>query len=553
MISYENINAELISEGTYGITYKIKKENDLYCIKQYKQNNNIHITKGFADDMIRDIIHNSMSYSKISLFGINYKKKYIVMTYYPQTISAYIRDNKFIQTKEWLHDLKTQILTQAYILHSHGFVHSDIKLENILYQKMPSGENKFTLCDFGLTEYYGYPRIIKDHQCTEYFKIKNDTATSTNETNNTVIHDIYSIGACIYYLTTGIMNGYSHHITYDILKANKYVIEQFIQIKEICKFIVPELNHNTKSILGIKSYLKPIERKNTHAIIAKVGQLFPFHISSTKASKFSLSNKLFNKLCIKSNVANYTFKEIYDKYNEINYLDDMYAVYRNHKLSKPNGSSNNKYTIKYNIIELYFETKSSIETLLFSFHLCDMIEADNLNKNSANIILNLTFKILEYQSFHQRNMTENTIIDLETILIHNLYTKQSKFIPVGFLVYYYITKIAKTYPLTYYSLLGQLESISLSMAILFFIDYTNVYEIMTELTYADICYHIVDISLDFILNGTFIHYTDIESPYSQCIINQCRSNAHRMTTDTILFKIIENTDLYSYLTNSLGM
>ena len=131
MISYENINAELISEGTYGITYKIKKENDLYCIKQYKQNNNIHITKGFADDMIRDIIHNSMSYSKISLFGINYKKKYIVMTYYPQTISAYIRDNKFIQTKEWLHDLKTQILTQAYILHSHGFGSAWADLESM--------------------------------------------------------------------------------------------------------------------------------------------------------------------------------------------------------------------------------------------------------------------------------------------------------------------------------------------------------------------------------------------------------------------------------------
>jgi serine/threonine protein kinase len=553
MISYENINAELISEGTYGITYKIKKENDLYCIKQYKQNNNAHTTKGLADDMIRDIIHNIMSYSKISLFGINYKKKYIVMTYYPQTISSYIRDNKFIQTKEWLNDLKIQILTQLYILHSHGFVHSDIKLENILYQKMPTGENKFTLCDFGLTEYYGYPRIIKDHQCTEYFKIKNDTATSNDHTNNTVNSDIYSIGACIYYLTSGLMNGYSNHITYDILKANKYVIEQFIQIKELCKFILPELNHNTKSILGIKSYLKPIERKNTHAIIAKVGQLFPFHISATNASNFSLSYKLFNKLYIKSNVANYTFKEIYDKYNEINYLDDMYSIYRNHKLSKPNGLSSNKYHIKYNIIELYFDTKASIETIFFAFHLSDMLDVANLTKSSSTIIFNLTFKILEYQSFHQRNITENTIIDLETILIHNLYTKQSKFIPVGFLVYYYITKIAKTYPLTYYSLLGQLESISLSMAILFFIDYTSVYQTMTELTYADICYHIVDISLDFILNGTFINYTNTELPYSQDIINQCRSNACRMTNDTILFKIIENIDLYSYLTNSVGM
>ena len=553
MISYENINAELISEGTYGITYKIKKDNDIYCIKQYKQKNSVNnLSKGFADDMIRDITHNISSYSKISLFGINYEKKYIIMTYYPQTISVYINDNKFTQNTEWLNDFKTQILTQVYILHSHGFVHSDIKLENILYKKMPTGENKFTLCDFGLTEYYGYPRIIKDYQCTEYFKIEKDVAP-IDETNNTINTDIYSIGACIYYLTSGLINGYSHHITYDTLKSNKYTIEQFIQMKELCKFILPELAHNTKSILGIKSYLKPNERKNTNAIISKVGQIFPFHISLTKAFKFNLSCKLFNKLLIKRNVANYTFQEIYEKRNEISYLDDMYSVYRNYKIRKPNGSPKNKYTIKYNILEIYLDTKSSIESLFFSFHLTDMLDVVFLNKNSANIIINFTFKILEYQSFRQKNINENTITDLETILINNVYSKQSIFIPIGFLIYYYITKIAQTYPVTYYSLLGQLESIALSMAILFFIDYTYVYQTMIDLTYADICYHIVVISLDFILNETFIRFPKEEISYLQSIIHQCRINACKMTNDTIIFKIIEDENLYACLTNSMSM
>ena len=544
MISYENINAELIAEGTYGITYKIKKDNDIYCIKQYKHN---IASKGFADDMIRDITHNNnTSYSKISLLGINYKKKYIIMSYYPQTISAYIHDNKFTQNTEWLNDFKTQIVTQVYILHSHGFIHSDIKLENILYKKMPTGENKFTLCDYGLTEYYGYPRIIKDYQCTEYYKIKADSE------NNTINADIYSIGACIYYLTSGLINGYSHHITYDLLKLNKHTIEQFIQIKELCKFILPELAHNTKSILGIKSYLKPNERKNTNAIISKVGQIFPCHISLLKASKFSLSCKIFNTLQMKGNTANYTFQEIYEKHNEIAYLDDMYSVYRNHIISTPNGSSSNKYTIKYNILEIYLDTKASIESLFFSFHLVDMLDALHLNKSSANIIINFTFKIVEYQSFHQKNITENTITDIETILINNLYTKQSNFIPIGFFIYYYITKIVHTYPLTYYILLGELESIALSMAILFFIDYIDEYQNVAELTYANICYHIVDLSLDFILNGTFV-YPTTEISYTQCIINQCCTNACKMTNNPIIFKIIENTDLYTYLTNSLSI
>jgi hypothetical protein len=182
-----------------------------------------------------------------------------------------------------------------------------------------------------------------------------------------------------------------------------------------------------------------------------------------------------------------------------------------------------------------------------------MLDIENLSKNSANIIINFTFKILEYQSFRQRNITENTITDLETILINNLYTKQSNFIPIGFLIYYYITKIAQTYPLTYYTLLKQLESIALSMAILFFIDYANVYHTIINHTYADLCYHIVDISLDFILNGTFICHQNIELPYSQSIITQCRANACKMTNDKIIFKIIENTDLYAYLTNSMSM
>jgi hypothetical protein len=182
-----------------------------------------------------------------------------------------------------------------------------------------------------------------------------------------------------------------------------------------------------------------------------------------------------------------------------------------------------------------------------------MLDIENLSKNSANIIINFTFKILEYQSFRQRNITENTITDLETILINNLYTKQSNFIPIGFLIYYYITKIAQTYPLTYYTLLKQLESIALSMAILFFIDYANVYHTIINQTYADLCYHIVDISLDFILNGTFICHQNIERPYSQSIITQCRANACKMTNDKIIFKIIENTDLYAYLTNSMSM
>jgi hypothetical protein len=338
-----------------------------------------------------------------------------------------------------------------------------------------------------------------------------------------------------------------------MLKLNKYTIEQFIQMKELCKFILPELAHNTKSILGVKSYLKPNERKNTNAIISKVGQIFPFHISLTKASKFDLSCKLFNKLYIKRNIANYTFQEIYEKRNEISYLDDMYSIYRNYKIHKPNGLPTNKYTVKYNILELYLDTKSSIESLFFSFHLTDMLDIVSLNKNSANIIINFTFKILEYQSFRQKNINENTITDLETILINNVYSKQSTFIPIGFLIYYYITKIAQTYPITYYSLLGQLESIALSMAILFFIDYTCVYQTMTELTYADICYHIVDISLDFILNETFIHCPTDEISYLQSIIRQCRINAHKMTNDTILFKIIEDENLYACLTNSMSM
>ena len=140
------------------------------------------------------------------------------------------------------------------------------------------------------------------------------------------------------------------------------------------------------------------------------------------------------------------------------------------------------------------------------------------------------------------------IVKIETVIINNLHSKKAIFTPIGFFIYYYITKIAQTYPITYYSLLHKLESIALSITIILFMDYAPIYDNIDKLTYADLCYRIIDVSLDFILNGAFE-----SSIYSHLIIQQCKANIDKIKNNDIVLQLIKNDDLYSYLTNSVRM
>ena len=52
-----------------------------------------------------------------------------------------------------------QIIPSLKLLHSFGYSHGDLKLENICYRSTKKGQHKFTLIDFGVCQKFPKPGL----------------------------------------------------------------------------------------------------------------------------------------------------------------------------------------------------------------------------------------------------------------------------------------------------------------------------------------------------------------------------------------------------------
>jgi serine/threonine protein kinase len=127
----------------------------------------------------------------------------IIIDYYNHTLSDFIENHNFSAkhlTAIQITNIIPSLLNQLYNVHKTGFIHSDLKLDNILEKK-----GEICLCDWGLCEYYGYPKQLKTYQCTRYYKAP-DKRLSINV-------DLFSLGASLFYLFTGLSHGYRDNLT----------------------------------------------------------------------------------------------------------------------------------------------------------------------------------------------------------------------------------------------------------------------------------------------------------------------------------------------------
>lgn len=485
-----------IADGTYGKVYNVNYNNENKCLKEYKiPTDNF----GVSEDILKEIFHSTQIYSKISIVYVSPNFKFIIMDLFNGDLYDY-KKMYLTSNENIFKNISDQILKQLYIIHSHGFIHSDIKTSNILFNKT---NNIFTLCDFGLSEYYGFPCIKKKYICTEYF-----IAPSFGIHNN-INYDIYSLGATLFFYDN---NKFCEII--DNTKISNNVIKQLINY-----------NHevSSKKILDIHVCCNK-KQKYITKIIEKL-HLKEEHIEN---NYLKLNDNIFLNLTIKNNL--YKDYKFNDKHIfELEYLDDMFLTYLDRQFTFIYNEDIVNDKIK--LLKVHKEINTHLDTLFFAWYLLD--NSKYTNHNDVIIYFNLSCKLLEFNNIYKIDIDYDKIIQVEYNLISKFLNKELVFTPAIFYIYYFIYQIANDYFNQYYIEYRMLESIVLPIFILYLL---KPYKLYKKLSYVKLAYKIVLLSIDFILQKKINHkwYIILKTNIS-------------LLDDDMKLLIIENNELRNYL------
>lgn len=530
---YKELNK--ISKGTYGETFKVEFDNAYYCKKVYLIDDYRY---GYTDDFIREVLLLNNNITLLKLHDIYIEKfhednVFIVMDYYYYTLSDFIENSTFTLkhlTTAHITNFIPSLLYQLYNVHKLGFIHSDLKLDNILEKK-----GQVCICDWGLCEYYGYPKQKKLYQCSRYYK-----ATDRRQSINV---DLFSLGACIYYLFTGISVGYKETIIRDDIEKKSFVLRKI-------------LNNIEYSIL--KDLIKDErERPSAKRVLMQYYNFIPTYIDNhfekieilfNDCNKCVINNSYLhdeiysNKLNLKRvKLEKYTYNDVMNsKLYELEYLDDTFSYFYNvniqfDKINKCNQSALFKF-LKY-----YFLSYININTIFLSINIFNLIE-DKINftkyrlSDVIKIIINYSCKILECTSYNikLKNMELVNIPDIEIIIFNSFQNKNIEFIPYTFYIYYYITKIIQKYSEHYRNQLQRLESICLSLFFILIIDMAQI----NDTNLHSLSLNIVIQSIYFIKNDKF----DKTDEIIKIIIDNSK-----LIPKCYITSVVEDTPLRTYL------
>lgn len=530
---------ENISKGTYGETYKVEYNDVYFCKKVYITDDYQY---GLTDDFIREVLLLNENSTSLNIHDLCIKAEknddiYIIIDYYLYTLSDFIQNTNFTAkhlSYAQISNILPSLLYQLYNVHKIGFIHSDLKLDNILEKK-----GNICICDWGLTEYYGYPKQIKKYQCSRYFKAPDQRIS--------ISVDLYSLGACIFYLLTGISGRYKNVLTLHDIEKKEFYLKRYLNTNEynILKNLISNENNrlSAKKILINNYNFIPIYVHNNFEQIVK---LFG-NIQSNIVSDFYLYDYVFefNENFYRVKIERYTYNDLlYSKKFEIEYLDDTFTHFYNTKI---------KYNIKYEFnkmslmkfLKYYYLTCFSLQTLLLSIHIFNLIpEKINLDKYKLSdiikIIINYSSKLIEDTTFNFKlnNMQLCEIIDIDIIILNMFQNKEVEFLPYTFYIYYYLTKIIQQYSEYYRNELKNLESIVLSIFFITFIDLSY----LTDITLHNLSINIVIDSIYFLKNSKF----DNDNIITKSIFDN-----FKLIPNLYINKIIVDSNLRTYLCNSL--
>jgi len=451
---------QYLASGTFGMVYKVVLNNNApACQKMFLEADNKY---GTCQDILREIFHFSQSYSKLVIYDISPNFKSITVDLYDGDLYLNKKKKGLLLDSD-LMAIRSQLLEQLYLIHSHGFIHSDVKIANVLFK-----QNEYALCDFGLCEFYGFPGVRKPYICTEYFK------APENSIKNNINYDIYSLGATLHYL-------------------NELKFNEIIDIQSISNPIIIELIHNDHNVSA-----KKIMQKENQTLTLKDEYMSrlkaALDLNQTTAEQTTdINDSIFLNLSIKNNrYHSYNFGQ--PQLYELEYLDDMFAKYSENRVFF---NQNNNLEIKLCVLKGHVNVGTHLETLFFAWYLIDTVPQTGCIDPAMEALLyfNYSCKILEFNALYKIKVHLHYINNIEYNISSRIMSKKIAFTPAVFYLYYFLYAISNEFPSQYYLEYRILESIALPLLVIYFI---RPVPFSSDLTYLKLSFEIVVCAIDFV-------------------------------------------------------
>jgi serine/threonine protein kinase len=292
-----------------------------------------HITKEIIiNKYLSDNTDITVNFKGICIDEIN-KHMFLVLSLGEFNLHTYICNVSYTN-----HDIK-RIFYEAvkilYILHKHGIVHNDIKLENFLFEN-----KKLKIIDFGLSDFLFYSPntdIINRYVCTEYTKAPDQRKSFET--------DIYSLGITFIHII--LKSYFKPEIKYlnneEDIEVINFVKENdlIIDIKEYNKeYFLNKVGSDCYDLIK-KMICKSQENRIdiisilNHSYFKEFGavHISNFNIKPEKSKKLNLHYSILVKQnIIPFNLVNfnekYSYEEYFNNHYEIKYKDIHMDIFK---------------------------------------------------------------------------------------------------------------------------------------------------------------------------------------------------------------------------------
>ena len=254
--------------GGYGSVFLVEKNGKESVLKIAKGKYSKEINLSEIREAIILKQFNSPYIISIGDVNVNVKDPYIAIEL-EKMDSAFSKIEKTKQTVNFYRDMIYNVVQALFYMHTRGFVHNDIKPQNILL-KGNTG-NTVKLADFGLCNYLGIPipNELTMYCSTDYYKAPDSVGDKIYIDKNRYNYnsDIYSVGTLMYWIVIGAP--FKKRQTQAInLLTEEYIMNQGLFIEyfgeEGVHFMERCLEQNTDKRMNSKQALEdPYLKKKT--------------------------------------------------------------------------------------------------------------------------------------------------------------------------------------------------------------------------------------------------------------------------------------------------